>query len=103
MVLTGNRHWLLENVLFAEKHVPTRQHVYVCLCNLGSSRNDIIKNSTDVLLLLRLRLLVQITSGYVFCYLCILQHIQENERCPVTLAPTLVDDLVRVYDEAGGT
>lgn len=41
------------------------------------------------------------TSGYVFCYLCIVQHVQENEKCPVTLAPTNVNDLVRVYDEAG--
>eukprot|EP00177_Eucheuma_denticulatum_P000741 GFKZ01001327.1.p1 GENE.GFKZ01001327.1~~GFKZ01001327.1.p1 ORF type:complete len:398 (+),score=29.15 GFKZ01001327.1:211-1404(+) len=43
------------------------------------------------------------TSGYVFCYLCILSHIQEREICPVTAAPTGVQDLVRIYDEAGGT
>lgn len=43
------------------------------------------------------------TSGYVYCYLCILRHIQEREKCPVTAAPTGVQDLVRIYDEAGGT
>lgn len=39
-----------------------------------------------------------LTSGYVFCYLCIISYVQTSHKCPVTYAPTDVDDLVRVYD-----
>lgn len=40
----------------------------------------------------------QLTSGYLFCYLCIVPHVQTSGKCPITLAPTGVDDLIRVYD-----
>ncbi|XP_012266946.2 peroxisome assembly protein 12 [Athalia rosae] len=38
-------------------------------------------------------------SGYVFCYQCILKHIREHERCPITNYPAKEDDLVRLYVE----
>lgn len=42
-----------------------------------------------------------VTSGYLFCYLCIVQHVQQTPTCPITLAPTRIDDLIRVYDDVG--
>lgn len=42
---------------------------------------------------------LQLTSGYVFCYLCIVAHIQQAGKCPVTFAPTTVSDLIRIYEE----
>ncbi|CAN8076892.1 unnamed protein product [Agarophyton chilense] len=41
------------------------------------------------------------TSGYVFCYLCIVSSLQRTQKCPVTSAPATVDDLVRVYENGG--
>ncbi|KAJ9594576.1 hypothetical protein L9F63_027444 [Diploptera punctata] len=36
-------------------------------------------------------------SGYVFCYRCIVQYIQENRQCPITKYPADLGDLIRVY------
>lgn len=37
-------------------------------------------------------------SGYVFCFSCIVKHLREEERCPVTNYPAKSIDLVRLYD-----
>lgn len=37
-------------------------------------------------------------SGYVFCYKCIVKHVDSNGKCPVTKYETTIDDLVRLYD-----
>eukprot|EP01100_Stratorugosa_tubuloviscum_P015116 TRINITY_DN849_c0_g1_i1.p1 TRINITY_DN849_c0_g1~~TRINITY_DN849_c0_g1_i1.p1 ORF type:complete len:413 (-),score=129.50 TRINITY_DN849_c0_g1_i1:21-1259(-) len=39
------------------------------------------------------------TSGLVFCYSCIHSFIEKNGYCPVTLIPTSVEQIVRLYDE----
>lgn len=36
-------------------------------------------------------------SGFVFCYRCIVQYLQENHCCPVTKYPADVGDLIRIY------
>ncbi|XP_069700986.1 peroxisome assembly protein 12-A [Periplaneta americana] len=36
-------------------------------------------------------------SGYVFCYRCIVQYVQEHHSCPVTKYPADMRDLIRVY------
>ncbi|KAJ4429353.1 hypothetical protein ANN_28115 [Periplaneta americana] len=36
-------------------------------------------------------------SGYVFCYRCIMQYVQEHHCCPVTKYPADMRDLIRVY------
>lgn len=38
------------------------------------------------------------TSGYVYCYLCIVQALRQNRSCPVTGVPCQESDLVRLYD-----
>lgn len=38
------------------------------------------------------------TSGYVFCYKCILEVINKTGKCPVTGLPSASKDLIRVYD-----
>lgn len=42
---------------------------------------------------------VCLTSGYVYCYLCIVPHVEQSRKCPVTLAPTSIQDLVRIYEQ----
>jgi peroxin-12 len=37
-----------------------------------------------------------VVSGYVFCYSCIVAHLDKHGRCPVTLLPAKATDLVRV-------
>ena len=37
-------------------------------------------------------------SGYVFCYSCIVRHLQRDQRCPVSNYPASLEDLVRIYD-----
>lgn len=39
------------------------------------------------------------TSGYVYCFSCIIHHVQtqRNARCPVTLLPVSLHHLVRIY------
>lgn len=38
-------------------------------------------------------------SGYVYCWRCIMKHLDENEQtCPMTGYAISVDDLVRIYD-----
>ncbi|XP_033217729.1 peroxisome assembly protein 12 [Belonocnema kinseyi] len=37
------------------------------------------------------------TSGYIFCYQCILPVIQRYGKCPVTNYPATEDDLIRLY------
>lgn len=36
-------------------------------------------------------------SGFVFCYQCITQYIEENGKCPVTKYPASIDDIIRLY------
>lgn len=38
------------------------------------------------------------TSGYVFCFKCITNHLKKKQFCPVTNYPATLDDLVRIYD-----
>uniref|UniRef100_A0A0K0EWC4 Peroxisome assembly protein 12 n=1 Tax=Strongyloides venezuelensis TaxID=75913 RepID=A0A0K0EWC4_STRVS len=37
------------------------------------------------------------SSGYIFCYKCIRQHISKFGRCPVTSTPATLNQLVRLY------
>ncbi|XP_018319053.1 peroxisome assembly protein 12 [Agrilus planipennis] len=37
-------------------------------------------------------------SGYVFCFPCILNHLKQSPKCPVTNLPANSTDLVRIYD-----
>jgi len=39
------------------------------------------------------------TSGYVFCYRCIKNYIDEYKRCPITHTPTTIDQLRKIYEE----
>ncbi|XP_051161041.1 peroxisome assembly protein 12-like [Leptopilina boulardi] len=39
------------------------------------------------------------TSGYIFCYLCILPVIQRYGKCPITNYPAIEDDLIRLYEQ----
>ncbi|XP_058067228.1 peroxisome assembly protein 12 [Anopheles bellator] len=36
-------------------------------------------------------------SGYVYCYRCIVTHLQKESRCPVTKYPATINDLIRLY------
>lgn len=38
-------------------------------------------------------------SGYVFCYKCIMKHLENSKTCPVTNYPVDIDDLIRIYDD----
>jgi peroxin-12 len=38
-------------------------------------------------------------SGYVYCYKCVLIHVEKFGRCKVTNYPVTIDDLIRVYDD----
>ena len=38
-------------------------------------------------------------SGFVFCYPCILRHVQDNEECPVTKLECRTSSLRRLYQE----
>lgn len=38
-----------------------------------------------------------LTSGYVFCYLCIKDYLNSNSMCPITQLPSTSDNLVRIY------
>eukprot|EP00850_Spirogloea_muscicola_P002073 SM000008S22162 [mRNA] locus=s8:169171:172336:+ [translate_table: standard] len=40
------------------------------------------------------------TSGFVFCYPCIFSYVQQYKRCPVTLIPSSVDNIRRLYHNA---
>lgn len=35
---------------------------------------------------------------YVFCFPCIVRHLREHPRCPVTNLPAKSLDIVRLYD-----
>ncbi|KAF5304228.1 hypothetical protein FQR65_LT08035 [Abscondita terminalis] len=37
-------------------------------------------------------------SGYVFCFPCIVKHLQIQRRCPVTNLPAKALDVIRLYD-----
>lgn len=41
---------------------------------------------------------VAASSGYVFCYTCLLPHIRETKKCPVTLLSCTESDIVRLYE-----
>ncbi|XP_057668896.1 peroxisome assembly protein 12 [Diorhabda carinulata] len=36
-------------------------------------------------------------SGYIFCFRCILRHLNEHQKCPVTSLPAKPLDIVRLY------
>lgn len=38
------------------------------------------------------------SSGLVFCYRCILEHVQESPSCPVTKQPCTEGQLRRLYE-----
>ena len=42
------------------------------------------------------------TSGYVFCYTCIVKFIRFRGICPVTKYPVKEEELVRVFDSQEG-
>lgn len=35
---------------------------------------------------------------YVYCYKCIVKHLDSSGQCPVTKYQTTIDDLIRIYD-----
>ncbi|CAG2166274.1 unnamed protein product [Oppiella nova] len=37
------------------------------------------------------------TTGFVFCYSCIVNHLQTNSHCPITGYPSTVDHLIKLY------
>lgn len=37
------------------------------------------------------------SSGYVYCYSCIVPHIRRHKQCPVTLLPTQEHQIIRLY------
>ena len=37
------------------------------------------------------------SSGYVFCYLCILQYVREHGRCPITAMPCKEEEIIKLY------
>ena len=39
-------------------------------------------------------------SGFVFCYPCIHNYVQENSRCPVTLLPATVEQIRKIYESS---
>ena len=41
---------------------------------------------------------VATSSGYVFCYLCIVPIIRDKKHCPISHLPCSEQDLVRIYD-----
>jgi peroxin-12 len=38
-------------------------------------------------------------SGYVFCHECLTKYVGARERCPVTLLPTRVEDVRKLFSE----
>lgn len=39
------------------------------------------------------------TSGFVFCYTCAFHYVTQYKRCPVTLAPTGTNQILRLYQD----
>jgi hypothetical protein len=39
-------------------------------------------------------------SGYVFSYAPLYRYVQEHNRCPITFAPYVTDDIRRIYDDS---
>eukprot|EP01031_Cornospumella_fuschlensis_P026213 gene26213-31667_t len=39
------------------------------------------------------------SSGYVYCYLCILEYVREKGTCPITAMPCKEADLIRIYED----
>lgn len=37
-------------------------------------------------------------SGYVFCFSCIIRHLREHRKCPITNLPAQPLDIIRLYD-----
>jgi hypothetical protein len=37
-------------------------------------------------------------SGYAFCYPCIFRHVQQHQRCPITLIPMSVEQIRKIYE-----
>ncbi|KAG0294449.1 ubiquitin-protein ligase peroxin 12 [Dissophora globulifera] len=42
-----------------------------------------------------------LSSGYVYCYPCAYNQVEDHGRCPVTLMRCKTDDLRKLYDDAG--
>ncbi|GFR80424.1 peroxisome assembly protein 12 [Elysia marginata] len=38
-------------------------------------------------------------SGYVFCYLCINEHVKKEKCCPITGYPATSEHLVKIYEQ----
>ncbi|RUS89238.1 hypothetical protein EGW08_002981 [Elysia chlorotica] len=38
-------------------------------------------------------------SGYVFCYLCITEHVRKEKCCPITGYPATSEHLVKIYEQ----
>jgi hypothetical protein len=38
------------------------------------------------------------SSGYVFCFTCILDYVQRHRKCPITGSPCKETDLIRLYE-----
>ncbi|KAF9607845.1 hypothetical protein IFM89_002062 [Coptis chinensis] len=38
-------------------------------------------------------------SGFVFCYPCIFRYVSQYKRCPVTLMPTTVEQIRRLFHD----
>jgi peroxin-12 len=41
---------------------------------------------------------VAASSGYVYCYTCLLPHVREHKKCPVTLLRCTESDIIRLYE-----
>jgi len=37
------------------------------------------------------------SSGYVFCYLCILEYVREHGRCPITAMPCREGEIIKLF------
>lgn len=41
---------------------------------------------------------VAASSGYVFCYTCLMRHVREHKTCPVTMLMCAEGDIIRLYE-----
>jgi hypothetical protein len=39
------------------------------------------------------------SSGYVFCYLCLIKFIKDSPFCPITGIPCNENDILRIYED----
>lgn len=69
------------------------------LCHQPRRNPAVCVSEQNIVLLCLFISMRKVSSGYVFCYPCIFHFVEKESQCPVTMMPSSIHDIQRLFHE----